>query len=333
MITDVVPAGSAASARAVLDCSMVQASERFDAWSAAVAENFVPLAAMPKERDDIGFAGRLVSQPIGRAEISTVHGSAVAVQRSSKMIARSDPGHIKLGLQLRGYSVISQDGRDAALAPGDFALYDTTRPYLLDFEDTFAMFVVMFPIDLLRIDRRTLATVTASRFSGRRGLGAVTSTFLAEMSRQLDDEPLGGGMPLSDAVFDLLTATLAERIGASAGEEASHRRALLLRIEAYIADRLADTTLTVSAVADAHHVSLRYLQKLFEENGETASGWIRRRRLEQARRDLANPVLQARSVAAIGAGCGFADAAGFARAFRGEYGASPSEFRAASRAA
>jgi len=323
---------TAVTDRTEMDCAQVGAADRFDAWTEAVAKNFVPLAAARKDRDGApGFAGRLVSQPLGRAEISTVRGSAVAVHRSAAMIARSDPGHIKLGLQLRGYSVISQDSRDAALAPGDFALYDTTRPYTLDFDDSFVMFVVMFPLEVLRIDRRTLATVTASRFSGRRGLGAVTSSFLGALSRQLDGDSVAGGLPLSDAVFDLLTATLAERIGEDPDGEASRRRALLLRVEAHIAERLGDPGLTVRGVAEEHHVSLRYLQKLFEGQGETVSGWIRRRRLEQARRDLANPALRGRSVAAVGVSCGFVDAAGFSRAFRAEFGTTPSDFRAGAR--
>lgn len=84
----------------------------------------------------------------------------MVVRRSSRAIAQNDPGFIKLGLQVRGYSVISQDDRDAALAPGDFAIYDTSRPYVLDFAESFEMFVVMFPAELLRFD---FVTNSASR--------------------------------------------------------------------------------------------------------------------------------------------------------------------------
>ncbi|SJN41642.1 Transcriptional regulator, AraC family [Microbacterium esteraromaticum] len=333
MVSTVVPLGvPAPGGRAVLDCSVLHVNERFEAWTEAVSQSFVPLAAeMKSSRRPAGFQGRLVSQSLGPAEINTVAGSAVSVRRSARSIMKNDPGFIKLGLQLRGYSVISQDDRDAALAPGDFAIYDTTRPYMLDFDESFEMFVVMFPAELLRFDRGTLATLTASRFSGRRGLGAVTSRFLGEISRQLDAEPLSGGLPLSDAVFDLLSATFAERLGPTVrGDEQARRRALTMQVESYMASRLGDPNLTVASVADAHHVSVRYLQKLFEQQHETVSGWIRHRRLEQARRDLGNPALAGRSVASIGTSWGFMDAAGFARAFRGEFGFTPSEFRAAS---
>jgi AraC-like DNA-binding protein len=325
--------GPAPTDRHVLDCLDFDDGDRFDAWTDAVNQSFVPLhSAMKASTTSASFQGKLVAQSLGRAQISTVRGSAVSVQRTTRAISQSDPGYIKLGLQLRGYSVISQDDRDAALAPGDFAIYDTTRPYTLDFEDTFAMFVVMFPLETLRINRRALSTLTASRFSGRRGLGAITSSFLGELSKQLDAEPMSGGFSLCDAVIDLVVTTLFERLGAQAvTDDASRRRSLLLQVRAYIGSRLDDPHLSVASIANAHHVSVRYLQKLFEEQDDTVGGHIRHSRLDQCRRDLSNPALLGRSVAAIGSDWGFTDAGGFSRAFRREFAISPTDYRSATR--
>ncbi|TFD20884.1 helix-turn-helix domain-containing protein [Cryobacterium sp. TMT4-10] len=316
-------------ARSILDCASLEPGDRFDAWTDAVSRSFVPLRADLKDPvHGRGFDGRIVSQSLGRSEISTVAGSGMAVHRSPRAIARNDPGFIKLGLQVRGYSVISQDDRDAALAPGDFAIYDTSRPYVLDFAESFEMFVVMFPAELIRFDRSLLSTLTASRFSGRSGLGAITSSLLREMSRQLDAEPLVGDFSLGDAVLDLVTASLAERLGPDGvTDEDSRRRSLLVRIETYIAANLSDSDLSVAEIAAAHHVSVRYLQKLFEEQHETVSGWIRHRRLEQCRKDLSNPAFADRTVGAIGSAWGFPGAASFSRAFRQEFGLTPSDFR------
>ncbi|GAA2001895.1 helix-turn-helix domain-containing protein [Microbacterium ulmi] len=315
--------------RSVLDTRPLKDGERFDAWTDAVNSSFVPLVA---ESSDIDarrrFTGAIVSQPLGRAAVSTVAGTAVTVSRSRRQIAKADPGHIKLGLQLEGYSVIAQDGRDAALAPGDFALYDTTRPYRLDFDGAFRQFVVMFPLDALRLERGQFASLTAVRFSGRQGIGALASSLLGAMSRQLDDGALGGELPLSDAVFDLLTAAIADRLGPGVADEQVRRRALRARIESFMADRIGDPQLTVAQIADAHHVSVRYLQKLFEEQNETVSGWIRHRRLEESRRQLGAVVAVATPISSVAAQWGFADAAAFARAFRQEYGVTPSEYRA-----
>jgi len=304
-----------------------------DAWADAVSRSFVPLhtraaggAAATR------FRGRLVGQSLGRTKASIVAGSAIAVARTPREIARDDPGFIKVGVQLDGASVITQDGRDAVLRAGDFAVYDTTRPYALRFDGPFRMFVLMFPLDALQVDRGTLREHTATRFAGRRGatadVGALASGFLRSLGDAVDTGGMSDSIALSDAAFDLLIAALSERSTTMGSTAASaRRRVLATRVESFIADNLGDPRLTVSRIAAAHHISVRTLQKLFESRGETVSGWIRRRRLEAIRRDLVNPAFVERPLAMVGARWGFSDAAAFSRAFRSAYGMSPSEYR------
>ncbi|WP_368856961.1 helix-turn-helix domain-containing protein [Microbispora triticiradicis] len=54
---------------------------------------------------------------------------------------------------------------------------------------------------------------------------------------------------------------------------------------------------------------------------------IRRRRLEQCHRDLADPRQRSRRIQAIATRWGFTDAATFSRAFRAAYGMSPRDHR------
>ena len=61
------------------------------------------------------------------------------------------------------------------------------------------------------------------------------------------------------------------------------------------------------------------------------AGWIRGRRLERCRRDLADPALASRPVAAIAARWGFSSAADFSRAFRAVHGLPPAEYRMSAR--
>ncbi|MFD0351111.1 helix-turn-helix domain-containing protein [Kitasatospora aburaviensis] len=125
-----------------------------------------------------------------------------------------------------------------------------------------------------------------------------------------------------------MSALLAHHLDA---EEAlppeSRRRALTHRIRAFIRTRLHDPGLSPGAVAAAHHISVSYLHRLFEGEEETVAAWIRRQRLERARRDLADPALAAVPVHVIAARCGFPRAADFSRAFRGAYGLAPRDFR------
>jgi AraC-like DNA-binding protein len=81
-------------------------------------------------------------------------------------------------------------------------------------------------------------------------------------------------------------------------------------------------------VATANHISVRYVQKLFESEGETVTGWIRARRIEHCRRDLADPQCAQLPISSIAARWGLVNAAHFSRLFKSVHGLSPTEYRA-----
>jgi AraC-like DNA-binding protein len=111
----------------------------------------------------------------------------------------------------------------------------------------------------------------------------------------------------------------------------NRRRDLLRRIHAFIESHLGDPRLSPATVAAAHHISLRYLHKLFEPGAHGVAGVIRQRRLEGCRDDLLDPAQVDLPVARIAARWGFASAAHFSRVFREAYGLPPAEFRRAYR--
>lgn len=82
-------------------------------------------------------------------------------------------------------------------------------------------------------------------------------------------------------------------------------------------------------IAAAHHISVSHLHRVFQEQqrGETVASWIRRQRLEGARRDLADPALRTTPIHTIAARWGLPRASDFTRAHRRAYGMSPMEYR------
>jgi AraC-like DNA-binding protein len=80
-------------------------------------------------------------------------------------------------------------------------------------------------------------------------------------------------------------------------------------------------------IAAAHHVSVRYLHKLFETEQSGVAAWIRQRRLERCRRDLLDPALRTQPVSAIAARWGLTEPAHFSRLFRAAYGMPLVEYR------
>jgi AraC-like DNA-binding protein len=309
---------------AVFDGAGLAQRDQFDAWREAVNTAFVPLDATPRNVDE--FRGRLISQDLGGMQLCEVAGTSLQVSRTSRTIAQNDPGSVKLGLQLRGYCVVAQDGREAALTPGDFALYDTTRPYDLYFDDTFRMLVLMLPAERLSIATPALEKITASRVSGRQGLGALTSSLLTTMDAQLHAGGTCVNFEASEALVQLISATLQQTL-TPAAPHSDQRGVVFLQVKQYIQSRLGDQGLTVAGIAAANHISVRYLQKLFSDHEETVSGWIRKQRLRNCRQELADPALSGRPIASVGFKWGFSDAASFTRTFKNTYGYTPGEFR------
>ena len=151
---------------------------------------------------------------------------------------------------------------------------------------------------------------------------------MRQLPGHLDDDDGAGGARLATALLDLLTVAVAAEVDRrSAVPPDARRRARLGRIYASIDARLGDPDLTPATIAATHHISVRYLHLLFETEQHSVADLIRTRRLEHCRRDLLDPTLADRPVAATGVRWGFPNTAHFSRLFRDTYGLPPSEFR------
>jgi AraC-like DNA-binding protein len=301
-------------------------TSRADYWQHVLEDTFGP--AELRVYGELGSGDRL---RVGDAGVVRVFELSISgrneAERARSHIRRLDRELYKIHVQARGRSVVEQDGRQAVLAPGDLTFADLSRPCRWDYSS--AQFVsVAFPRAVLPLPEDQLTRLTGVRIPGDRGLGALVSSLARQLPERLDDCGAADQARLGTAVFDLVTAALAARLDrAQDVPPASCQRTLLLRIHAFIEERLGDPGLSPTMIAARHYISMRYLYKLFETEQKTVAGWIRRRRLERCRRDLLDPALQAQPVHAIGARWGFTSAAHFGRVFRAAYGLPPGEFR------
>ena len=81
--------------------------------------------------------------------------------------------------------------------------------------------------------------------------------------------------------------------------------------------------------ARAHGIAPRQIQRLFEQEGTTFTEFVLRERLSFAHRLLREPEHAARTISALAIEAGFGDLSYFNHSFRRQYGATPSEARAA----
>ncbi|MFD9318380.1 helix-turn-helix transcriptional regulator [Streptomyces sp. NPDC060053] len=237
------------------------------------------------------------------------------------------------------------DALGLRLAPGDVCFYDVHRAPALDFREPFRATTFLVPADLLGLvdsDVRRIARKPVARSSR---LGALLSPLLSDLARATAEARPPVGEMLAWNAVNLLATLAAEQLGTAApgtrgtpgsrdtpgtpgapGTAGAHSP-VLERVLEYVELQLTDPDLSPEAIARAHHISVRYLHKLFKDEGTTVGRWILRRRLEECRRDLMRYGRGGRTIAAVAARWGFLSATHFSRVFRSAYGMSPREWR------
>ncbi|WKX72682.1 helix-turn-helix transcriptional regulator [Streptomyces sp. XD-27] len=159
-------------------------------------------------------------------------------------------------------------------------------------------------------------------------MGALLAGFLTQLIADTTPYQPADRPRLGTVLVDLVAALFAHTLEAEGClPPETHRRALVLRIKSFIRERLHDPRLTPATVAAAHHISTGYLHRLFRDEESTVAAWIRRLRLEGARRDLTEPARHATPIHAIAARWGFPRATDFSRAYRAAYGTTPQDHR------
>jgi AraC-like DNA-binding protein len=313
----------------------VPAADRLDFVQELTASTWVPMECRSDYQAD--YRGEFRSSGLGPMQVVVMDIMPITVRRTAPMISQADPDMLKLFLVVDGgSSVVDQGGQQARLSAAEFAFYDTRRPYEVscgvDQEEPTRVMTFMFPPSLLPLSRSQIKRLTATRIPSTTGLGEVTSQFLLQIARNIDHYTPAEAARLATAALEVLATRLAHELDACDWSTPEVRRhALLTSIQSFIHDHLGDPELSPAMIATAQHMSLRSLHQLFHDEGLTVAGWIRRRRLEGCRRDLSDPALASRPVAAIAVRWGFSSAADFSRAFRAAHGMPPAEYRTSAR--
>ncbi|MBR0716488.1 helix-turn-helix domain-containing protein [Bradyrhizobium liaoningense] len=298
---------------------------RLSLWQDIVCDVFVGLDC----KSDLGsaFHGTVTQASLGRAVCSDVSSDRQHVYRTPSRIARSDQDYVLVALGNRGIGGVVQDGRETVIHPGEFALYDTTRPYELKFDDAFTQTIFKVPRDMLQRRLGGTEALTAITFGPDSPLQRLAYDFVYRVCQSADQIEASHAVALSEQAVDLVAMALSERLGKTALPSSTHRSALLYRLKAHIRARLSDPDLSLSDTAAALGISARYVNDLLADEQTSFQRYVLAERLAQCKRDLASPVLAHRHVGEIAFAWGFNDLSHFGRVFREHFGLSPRDFR------
>ncbi|MEU8823203.1 helix-turn-helix domain-containing protein [Streptomyces sp. NPDC048636] len=308
-------------------------AERFAAWRALADEVTIPVELRSDHEND--FAALMRGVGLGEVTVAFTSVPSLHNERTSVHIRRSDPQLYHLNLVVRGETDLDHGGHHTTLGPRQFMLTSTSTPYRGEsVRGRVDELTVGIAPALLPFAPSDLRLLLGRPLSGQTGIGAMLADLLTRLATETDGYGPADGPRLGTVVLDLLTALLAHELDAgpvghaeAAVTPEGRRRTLLLRVQEFVRRNLHDPELSPASIAAAHHISVRYLYRLFEQQGHTVSAWIRGQRLERCCRDLADPALGETPIHAIAARWGFGHAAEFSRAFRGAYGVPPRDFR------
>ncbi|WP_316167357.1 MULTISPECIES: helix-turn-helix domain-containing protein [unclassified Bradyrhizobium] len=298
---------------------------RLALWQDIVCDVYVGLDCT----SDLGsaFRGSVTHTAFGQAVCSEVCSDRQHVYRTSQRISRADADFVLVALGREGIGGVVQDGRDTVIRPGEFAIYDTTRPYELQFDAAFRQTVFKLPRQILQRRIGAIEAVTAISFGADSPLQPLAYDFIIKLCERADHIGAEHAERLSEQAADLLAMTLAERLRTQPLPSSSHRAALLYRIRAHISARLSDPDLSLPKVARELGLSARYVNDLFSDEETSFRRYVLAERLRRCQRDLGSPTHTHRQISEIAFSWGFNDLSHFGRAFREQFGLSPREWR------
>lgn len=280
------------------------------------------------ERSERGlFNGEIRSEKLEAIQFSEVISDPQHVVRSKRQISRSSESEFLLSLQLESTGRVSQDGREAILTPGDFVIYDSTRPYTLDFKSPFHQLVLQIPHHVLCRYLQAAEDYTARSISGQFGAGLLASQLLKSVAVQ-SRELVTVRRQIEDNIFSMLAVALGSSKDIKAINAPSAVRAnQLRRVKQFVENNLHNEKLSPQLIARDFRVSTRYLHKLFQGEKLSLSRFILQRRLEKCREMLADGRYLGHRIEQIAFNWGFNSLPHFSQAFKSYTGFSPRDYR------
>lgn len=309
----------------VLNTECVAESDRREFVRYALGLTMVPIELHWPD-DPRGVKARGAITDLGDLTVCTGETTALRVERTARLARDSLEPSVFINVQHFGSSIVVQHDREAVTRPGDLVMYDSTSPYTLINETGMAGDFFRIPHSALALPPKTIRDACAVSLSAGHPLTGLTHDYL----RRLAADP---GLPAARNAdlaglpgIELIRAVILTHLGADQLASESRAATLQMRILDYARKHLSDPELSAEQIASAHYISVRHLYGVLAKSGIRLSDWIRTRRLEACRQALATAPADV-TIAAIARRHGFSDMSSFSRAFRAEYGLTPSAWR------
>lgn len=314
--------------RTTISTRGVDRAARSRHWHEAIGRAYFPLDL--NFRAPEAFDGELTGWQLGQVSLSRLTSDALLYRRLPRHLVVNAPEDFLVTVPARAEVRFSQCGKEVRANPGAFFLERSHEPYEFSHAEAADLWVMKTSADMLGGRIRAPDRFCSLEFDATNGANGLFVDMLHLVPGRYEAMSDEARATVGRQLVDLLALALQSDDRVLTSGLSSVRAAHLARIEAFVRRHIDDPALGPDEVAAGCRISVRYLHELLRDTNQTLGQWIRDRRLQAAREDLANPA-DRRGIGEIAYARGFTDQAQFSRAFRARFGLCPREMRAGHR--
>ncbi len=297
-------------------------------WLQENLEGMRAIALRPGQQPS--FSGRIVSLVTSTSELHDAQMDGFVAERSMQHI-RSDQDSPKLALLYvrRGrIQVEYQDGTGAQAGTGNYLLFDSSQPSLLQCDQS--NFIQLTLPNTARQDI-PVHTVCSNHFAQTLSCSPLTQVLTLQME-QSHDLVHTLGSPWEGPYMQVLESMAMNVIRAVCRmpiqRDETHHKSLYDMALNFIRLNLSDPRLNAGQIAHALGCGRSTLYREFNLNNQGIAQYIREERLQTLADLLRHPLYQRYSVADLAYQCGLHDPSNVGRLFRAHFAMPPSAYRA-----
>jgi AraC-like DNA-binding protein len=311
------------------DTRTIHPLDRYDHYRAGAGAELAPVVIHGRAPGRL-LAVMSVAQ-IGDFEIEALTYAAdseIVARRTERLIRACDPECYRILVSVSGKFRAEQAGNQVDFRARDIAFYDMSRLYQtthLTGPGLMRLVMLTFPRALVPIAgvrvRPLIGTLVPKSMPGC----SLIAQFLIGLT---DTAELTGDPDLAHVLYECAIGLLRERLGQPNGITSRTRRLLYLaHIRDIIRRHLGNPVLDPNGIADAAHISPRYLHQPFQDAELTPMQLLKQLRLQECHRRLQDPALAMTPIKDIIAAHGYVRPDQFARDFKQLFGVSATQVR------
>ncbi|MCB2049806.1 MAG: helix-turn-helix domain-containing protein [Novosphingobium sp.] len=273
-----------------------------------------------------GFRGRIRRRKFAECILGEMAFDPCRGERNASDVRRDMGNYICVSHQREGQLTFSQGGPSIEVSRGDLLLWDAMTPSEFTAVGNGRFELLWIPTRFVEQRIGPLKGALGQRVSCKDSAGLMLARHLHNLHLVIDDLSITARRRIIEASVDLIFACFDNEVPLDSGLS-QYQTKILSDAHQEILGCIEHGHVSPRSVADTLGVSLRYLQRIFSNSGETFSAFVARQRLELARRLLASDRHNGRTITEIAYSAGYCDSSHLNRSFKRHFGMSPAEYK------